>query len=252
MWTRSQLKMNAKQLFKRNYWACVGAAFLMTLFAGGSAGGFGGSFQSSYNTEMNDYGTQTHTYSVTKSLFPDFSRMDRAMLTAIVIVIVFAVIISALLSIFIGSVFEVGGCRFFILNRTGKPGAGTVLGGFKSGHYGNIVLTIFLRNLYINLWSLLLVIPGTIKSFEYLMVPYILAENPGMDRKEAFAISKRMMDGEKWDAFVLSLSFIGWDLLALITCGIAGIFYVTPYEKATFTELYAYNKIKAYNEGYIR
>lgn len=85
-----------------------------------------------------------------------------------------------------------------------------------------------------------------------MMVPYILAENPGMDQKEAFAISKRMMDGEKFDAFVLQLSFIGWYLLAAITCGLVGIFYVNPYVEATMAELYAYNKGKAFHEGYIQ
>ena len=67
---------------------------------------------------------------------------------------------------------------------------------FRSGHYVNIVLTMFLRELFTSLWTLLLVIPGIVKHYEYLMIPYILAENPGMDRKEAFQISKRMMDGQ--------------------------------------------------------
>lgn len=124
--------------------------------------------------------------------------------------------------------------------------------GFKSGHYGNIVVTMFLMNLYITLWSLLFLIPGIIKAYEYLMIPYILADNPGMDRKEAFAISKRMMDGEKWNAFNLQLSFIGWILLSVFTCGLLGIFYVSPYMEVTMAELYAYNKGKAFHEGYIQ
>ena len=41
-------------------------------------------------------------------------------------------------------------------------------------------------------------VPGIVKHYEYLMVPYIIAENPAMDYKEAFQISKQMMDGEKW------------------------------------------------------
>lgn len=111
---------------------------------------------------------------------------------------------------------------------------------------------MFLMQLYIFLWSLLFIIPGVIKSYEYMMVPYILAENPGMDRKEAFAISKRMMDGQKWAAFVLELSFLGWIILGVVTCGLLGIFWIQPYINATMTELYMYNKVKAYNEGYIR
>ena len=65
-----------------------------------------------------------------------------------------------------------------------------------------------------------------------------------MDRKEAFQISKRMMDGQKMETFILDLSFIGWILLSAITCGIVGIFYVNPYREATFAELYAFNKAK--------
>ena len=84
------------------------------------------------------------------------------------------------------------------------------------------------------------------------MVPYILAEYPGMDSKQVFEISKRMMNGQKMETFILDLSFIGWALVAGITCGIAGVFYVTPYVNATNTELYAFNKVQAYNEGYIR
>ena len=62
------------------------------------------------------------------------------------------------------------------------------------------------------------------ESYEYKMIPYILAENPRISRKRAFEISKNMMDGEKWNAFVLDLSFIGWNLLSTITFGIVGVF----------------------------
>ena len=105
-------------------------------------------------------------------------------------------------------------------------------------HYVNIVLTMFLRDLFTTLWSLLLVVPGIVKHYEYLMVPYIIAENPAMDYKEAFQISKQMMDGNKWDAFVLDLSFIGWTLLGVCTFGILLVFYVEPYIYLTRAELY--------------
>ena len=72
---------------------------------------------------------------------------------------------------------------------------------------------MFLRDLFTALWSLLLVVPGIVKHYEYLMVPYIIAENPAMDYKEAFQISKQMMDGEKMEAFIMDLSFLGWYLL---------------------------------------
>ena len=80
--------------------------------------------------------------------------------------------------------------------------------------------------------------PGIIKAYEYRMIPYILAENPDIDTKEAFARSKEMMTGNKWDAFVLDLSFLGWILLSVCTCGILAIFWVNPYMYMTDAELY--------------
>ena len=53
-------------------------------------------------------------------------------------------------------------------------------------------------------------------------------------------------------AFVLELSFIGWEILSSVTCGILGILMVRPYREATLAELYRENKEKAFREGYIR
>lgn len=87
------------------------------------------------------------------------------------------------------------------------------------------------------LWSLLLIIPGIIKSLSYSMAFYILAEHPEMTAREALNESKRIMNGHKMDLFVLYLSFILWDLLVIFTFGIAAI-YVVPYENLTITKFY--------------
>ena len=84
------------------------------------------------------------------------------------------------------------------------------------------------------------------------MGAFIFGGDPGINRKEAIFISKRMMMGQKWNTFVLDLSFIGWRILEAITFGILGIFYVEPYVQATYAELYAYNRSIAYQNGYIR
>ena len=99
---------------------------------------------------------------------------------------------------------------------------------------------------------LLFIIPGIVKSYEYMMIPYLLAEHPEMTRQEAFAESKQMMDGEKMEAFIMDLSFLGWYLLSAVTCGLLAIFYVNPYVQASFAEMYTFNKQKAYQDGYIR
>lgn len=74
--------------------------------------------------------------------------------------------------------------------------------------------------------------------YEYMMVPFILAENPDMSRKEVFALSKKMMTGNKWKAFVLDLSFLGWNILGCITLGILNVLFVVPYQNLTKAELY--------------
>lgn len=245
MWTREQLKNNAKINMKRNYWGCVAVAFIMSVVEGiGAAGGVRSGSQSAMtDNSYSSYGD----YDI-----GGISGSFTAIASVLVVVGLILLVFGLLLNIFVGNVLRIGANKFFVRNRTEMTRVGDIFDGFRSGHYGNIVLTMFLKDLYVALWTLLFIIPGIIKEYEYMMVPYILAENPGMDHKEAFAISKRMMDGEKFDAFVLQLSFIGWSLLAVFTCGLAGIFYVEPYMEATMAEFYAYNKGKAFHEGYIQ
>lgn len=92
--------------------------------------------------------------------------------------------------------------------------------------------------LYTTLWSLLFIIPGIIKAYEYSMIPYLLAENPNMSKQEAFAISKELMDGNKFNAFVLDLSFILWNFVGALALGLPGVFFVNPYVQLTNVELY--------------
>ena len=89
-----------------------------------------------------------------------------------------------------------------------------------------------------------------IKTYEYRMIPYILAENPRIKRKEAFELSKQMMKGNKWKTFILDMSFFGWNFLSVLTLGILSIFYVNPYNAATIAELYATLKTKAIDQKY--
>ena len=83
------------------------------------------------------------------------------------------------------------------------------------------------------------VIGGIIKHYSYMLAPYIIAENPDIDGKEAIRLSQRMMDGRKMEAFMLDLSFIGWHLLGYLTFGLVEGLWVVPYRTAAFTEFYA-------------
>ena len=220
--------------FKKNYVSAVVVALLMGIF--GTVSGESSARRVSENSDI---------YS--GNLFN--VGMITGLLAGIATVVILIVLVA---KVFVGNLLKMGGYRFFILNQTAQPGIGTLLDGFRSGHYVNIVLTMFLRDLFTALWSLLLVVPGIVKHYEYLMVPYIIAENPAMDYKEAFQISKQMMDGEKMEAFIMDLSFLGWYLLSAVTCGLLAIFYVNPNVQASFAEMYTFNKQKAYQEGYIR
>ncbi|NSC13307.1 DUF975 family protein [Coprococcus comes] len=234
MWNRAELKMRGNIAFKKNYVSAVVVALLMGIF--GTVSGESSARRVSENSDI---------YS--GNLFN--VGMITGLLAGIATVVILIVLVA---KVFVGNLLKMGGYRFFILNQTAQPGIGTLLDGFRSGHYVNIVLTMFLRDLFTTLWSLLLVVPGIVKHYEYLMVPYIIAENPAMDYKEAFQISKQMMDGEKMEAFIMDLSFLGWYLLSAVTCGLLAIFYVNPYVQASFAEMYTFNKQKAYQEGYIR
>ena len=234
MWNRAELKMRGNMAFKKNYVSAVVVALLMGIF--GTVSGESSARRVSENSDI---------YS--GNLFN--VGMITGLLAGIATVVILIVLVA---KVFVGNLLKMGGYRFFILNQTAQPGIGTLLDGFRSGHYVNIVLTMFLRDLFTTLWSLLLVVPGIVKHYEYLMVPYIIAENPAMDYKEAFQISKQMMDGEKMEAFIMDLSVLGWYLLSAVTCGLLAIFYVNPYVQASFAEMYTFNKQKAYQEGYIR
>ena len=206
MWNRAELKMRGNMAFKKNYVSAVVVALLMGIF--GTVSGESSARRVSENSDI---------YS--GNLFN--VGMITGLLAGIATVVILIVLVA---KVFVGNLLKMGGYRFFILNQTAQPGIGTLLDGFRSGHYVNIVLTMFLRDLFTALWSLLLVVPGIVKHYEYLMVPYIIAENPAMDYKEAFQISKQMMDGEKMEAFIMDLSFLGWYLLSAVTCGLLQFF----------------------------
>lgn len=247
MWNRQELKFRGKQAFQRNYGCAVGVTLIMVIVSGELTSG-GNSVK-----RYADYTSNGEYYDIWDfRLFGHGGYLSAAMAGLLSLIAIAVAACVLLFGVFVGNVLEVGGKRFFILNQNGRPGMGVMLEGFRSGHYGNLVLTMFLRDLFIFLWSLLLVVPGIIKHYEYLMVPYILSENPGMSREEAFLISRQMMNGQKWETFVLDLSYLGWYILCAFTCGLLAIFYVNPYKEATFAELYAANRSKAYQEGYIR
>ena len=101
----------------------------------------------------------------------------------------------------------------------------------------NYMLKIIVMNLFIFLWTLLFIVPGIIKIYSYLMVPYIAVEHPEYSVFETLRESSRIMKGYKMDMLVTNLSFLGWAILNSMTFGIIG-FWVMPYMNLTSVNVY--------------
>ena len=108
----------------------------------------------------------------------------------------------------------------------------------------HIAWVMFVRSVYSLLWCLTIV-GGFIKIYSYKLVPMIIAENPELSAKEAIKLSEDMMKGYKWRAFLIDLSFIGWDILNILTLQILGVFFLEPYKRMTTVELYMTLREKA-------
>jgi len=264
MWTRAELKTRAKKAFKRNYWICVLAALILAALCDGAFSRPSSQEQNqNQNTEeavvtingmtLDAPELQAQLEEILEESSNSIPAPARYMLTnafsgllpakngpygLLVGILGAAFAIPAfLLTVLVTNVLEIGGCRFFLKNTHAKAELGELAFGF-SNNYGNAVVTQFMRGLKTILWLLLFIIPGIVKSYEYMMIPYLLADDPSLSRQEAFEYSRRMMEGNKMKAFVLDLSFILWALLGALTFGLANIFWTYPYRYATRAELY--------------
>lgn len=265
MWTRAELKSKAKFSFKRNYWKSVLISLILALLVGGGSSGSSissavsnnliGSSDSSVTDDYfnddsslydgNDFYDDTYDGNVEddiddlNSMADNTAGMMAIGIFLIVFIMMFVVLMAVviLLDVFIFNPLEVG-CKKYYLRNLNEPAQVGNIGYAFDNNYKNITKTMFFRDLFTVLWTLLFIIPGIVKSYEYQMIPYLLADNPQMTKEQAFEESKRMMQGQKWKAFVLDLSFIGWNILSALTLGILGIFYVQPYMDATHAALY--------------
>ena len=120
---------------------------------------------------------------------------------------------------------------------------GDLFCGFSEDFGGTFLLGL-MSNLFVILWSLLLVIPGIVKSYAYEMMYYIKADHPEYDWRTCLRESEKMMKGHKWQLFVLDLSFLGWYIVGLLCLGI-GVLWVAPYHQATRSQFYESLKVNA-------
>ena len=158
---------------------------------------------------------------------------------AAIVLILGSTLLYALVWIFLRNMYGALMRRIFLETRTYKV--------FPLYHFLHIrlvnrwtraSLTMLLEAIYEALWALTLV-GWVIKRYSYFLVPYIVAENPDIKPRQAITLSRRMMNGHKWECCKLELSFVGWMILGFLTFGAAEVLWGIPYRLAAYSEFYA-------------
>lgn len=245
MWNNKDVKSYAKDFLRKHYWKAFIVCLIVSLVSSGGSSG-NNSSNNGYNNDVQynneqDIFDQFENNEVVKKVSPMFNFATNRGLTPFSLIgmgmISTITIVFAILLITVGYALEVGRSRFFLRGFEGDADISEMFSVFNSREYVSIIKTQFLRSLYIFLWTLLFVIPGIIKSYEYRFVPYILAEEPNISSKEAMELSKSITDGHKLNIWGLDLSFFGWYILGALALGV-GVFFVDPYHEAANARLY--------------
>jgi uncharacterized membrane protein len=144
--------------------------------------------------------------------------------------------VGPIINLVIAGPLQLGVMMFFLkIARQTEVEFGDAFAGFK--YFGNAFWALLLVAIFTLLWTLLLIIPGIIASFRYALTFFVLADHPEMSASDAINRSKELMKGNKWKLFCLGCRFIGWILLAILTCGI-GLLWVLPYLQTSMARFY--------------
>ena len=262
MWHRSELKANAKAALKHYYWMGFAVCLLYGVMINvAQIGNYLYQFYTGFMEGLRSSGALIPTFLV-------------ALEGPVAILALFLMCLGLVFVFLVGLPLQVGLCRFFMESRQFKSSFTTLFWAFRKGRYGKCLKTTFVSTMIILAWTLipvlpgsiimavlevpffilfpvtlLLCIPGMVKSYELYLVNYLVAENPDLDSARARRLSRQIINGDKWNLFVLGLSFIGWILLGILTCGI-GLFFLEPYLYATYAEFYALMRAKAFARGF--
>ena len=261
MFPRKEIKANARAALKANYWPVVGWPFLLELIL---------------NAVVITVIVAILIGSLGAIAFSSLSGLRAALDSSISTLILLEVVL-IVICLFL-NVIAAGQCYFFYKFYSGdKASFGTFFEGCKDGRFWHVFGGMALMTLYVVLWTWLFVLPGAIlmgvsvnfylniglmvatfviglvlyiigiifafvKAYQYSMIPFLLIDKDELTVKECFKATKAMTAGNKFNLFVLDLSFIGWGILAMITCGLLSIFFVNPYMNLAVAGAYDYLK----------
>lgn len=281
MWHRSEIKARAKEILKRKYWALFLVAFALWL-SGGTPNTSADLYElhtfCPLNSQISNTATREHSlqnrhwlksnlirfqsrhalgrrwpcFSPTQDFFMSRYGNHRMPLSSdswLSFMLIFMskaasilVILLMTLRVVVGYPIECGCRRYFLKSDTQQSRFSDIFYYWSSRTYFPVVNAMLLRLVVVMLWTLLLIVPGIVKSYAYKFVPFLIAEYPHLSPKNVLRLSEEMTRGHKWKIFLFDLSFIGWYLLGALLMGKGG-FLVNPYFVASEAELY--KKLKA-------
>lgn len=248
MWTCDLLKRNARAALSQRYGKSVILCLVAALLgvSGTSSVGFSVIYQAGRSAFFGAGEPEIWTGNNSGSSFLYDQLWYYGLIPFVIGAAVVALVAVLCWQVLLAGPLAVGRSRYFMESRQGYSPFGTLFSTLRRP-YWNVVKGMALTNLKIFAGSLL-VIPGIYWAYCYRLVPYLLAENPYLSTARAMELSRQMMQGEKWHSFLLELSFLGWELLCLLTAGI-GYLFLEPYLQAAFAELYAALRSKAFAAG---
>lgn len=212
----AEYRAEAREALRGKWRTVIVAGFVAILFGVGSANTFNSATRFRNNYTMHD---------IRAFLQSDaWVQMRPAVLTVAGILLLWS-----LAQFVLGGAVELGYARFN-LRLHDREDAETNELFSQFDRLGQGFLMRLLRDIYLLLWTLLLIIPGIMMSYAYAMTPYILYEHPEMTANEAIKASGRMMDGKKWNLFCLFFSFIGWQMLCDAPIWIAAVAFARRFQ----------------------
>ncbi len=230
--TISYIKERARLALSERWGISILAGLIASFFGATSFSG-GGSIEFKFG-EDTDVNTDVSMEDMLARL--GITEDMLALIAYFLVVAAFIGLIVMVAKFIIGSAVGVGYAKFNLdLVDFRTPSVGTLFSRFRQ--MGTAICANLLATLHVMLFMLLLIVPGIIVAFNYAMVNYVLAENPGFTASEALAESKRIMKGHRFKFFCLNLSFIGWSFLSVLTLGV-GFIWLVPYVEASHAAFY--------------
>lgn len=159
--------------------------------------------------------------------------------------------LTTIIQCIVSAILEVASINLYLkMSRSPEPVSfADFIAGFNN--WARATLGIIWQMLWIFLWMLLFFIPGIIKAIAYSQTFYILTEFSEVSVTKAMRISIEITKGRKWDLFIMYLSFLGWDILSVLTLGLLSL-WLTPYKSMTYTNAYHALMKEALESGRIK